>query len=465
MSLSAGPERIFVRRVACIALAAVALMLTGRERAHAAPSVPAGREPTGTVSSKPPAGQRLRVFYSGHSLLDNPLPDWTELIAVSRGDSLGWQEQIVIGSPIRVRTKGDDAKAAGFPGYQLGKSKGGGKIDVLRELQAPTALAHGEKYERLVITERNDLLGTIQWEGTIGYLRHFHDRIVEHGEQGRSLLYQVWPDIDKKNAAAWLAYVEQELFVWECVAARVNQSLAAERRGDRVDVIPGGLALRELVRRALAGEVPGVTGTPRARLDAIFGDEVHLQPLGVYLLAAVHYAVLFGKTPVGGAAPREVDRATVPLLQRIAWETVEGYRSRSAASPTLTECRSRIASDVCPAYQRLRGRPEKVTQCTAWASPQGPLADARTAQTRTAQTRTAQTRSRSSSSPRRGSSSAALGRRMATALVSTASAASNSSAMSPRWASPAPRVAPPPGWGASFPAPASASVASKRRPR
>jgi hypothetical protein len=314
------------------------------------------------------------VFFSGHSLLDNPLPDWVELIAASRGQTLGWAEQIVLGSPIRVRTKGNDTTLPGFTGYQLGKGKSGGKLDVLRELASPTELAPGEKYQRLVITERNDLLGTIQWEDTTGYLRHFHDRLVEQDAQAGTLLYQCWPDIDKAEADAWVTYVERELFVWECVAEQVNQSLAGEGRKDRVGIVPGGLALAELVKRSLAGGVPGVEGTRAQRLDAIFGDEVHLNPVGVYLLAAVHYAALFGASPVGAAGPANVNAAALPVLQQLAWDTVSGYRARAAQPPSLAECSARVANELCPAYYRLRGKPEKVAACKSWSAPDAPFA-------------------------------------------------------------------------------------------
>src|SRR5262245_23560499 len=112
--------------------------------------------PTPVAPNAPVSGAHSRVtaFFSGHSLLDNPMPDWVELIAQSRGDSLGWEEQIVLGSPIRVRTRGDDPDASSWPGFSLGKSKSGKGIDVLAELKSPTALSHGEKYERLLITER-----------------------------------------------------------------------------------------------------------------------------------------------------------------------------------------------------------------------------------------------------------------------------------------------------------------------
>lgn len=355
--------------------------------AAASPSAPALPEASsspsaaqsGAQSGAPPeasatgALQRLSVFFSGHSLLDNPLPDWVELIAQSRGKSMGWQQQIVLGSPIRVRTKGDDPDSASWPGYELGKSKSGGRIDVLRELRQPTELRAGETYERLLITERSDLLGAIRWEDTPGYLRHYHDRLVENaGSNAASLLYQCWPAIDRQAARVWIEYVRQELFGWECVAAKVNQTLRAEGRQDRVTVIPGGVALAALVERALEGNVPGISGSPRERLDAIFSDDAHLTSLGVYLLAAVHYAALFGESPGGAAGPAEVPRAALSALQEIAWEVVSSHRA-SALAPSLAECRERFAKQLCPAYQRFRGREDEVRGCGSWASEDSPL--------------------------------------------------------------------------------------------
>jgi hypothetical protein len=328
------------------------------------------------------AGQHLRAFFSGHSLLDNPLPDWIESIAASRGDTLSWQEQIVLGSPIRVRTRGDDPDAHDFTGYQLGKSKSGGKVDVLRELASPSVLAPGDKYDRLVITERADLLGAIEWENTIGYLRDFHDRVIRQNPRATTLLYEVWPEIEKQDPGAWVAYVQAELFGWECVAARVNYTLSLGGRADRVSLIPGGLALSELVQRALAGGVPGVLGAPEQRVAAIFKDEVHLTPLGIYLLAAVHYATLFGKSPVGAPGPAGVNAAVVPLLQQIAWDTVSKYRERAAHAPTLAECGTRVANELCPAYKRFHGKPEDVDRCKSWSTLDSPFAGARPAQPR-----------------------------------------------------------------------------------
>jgi hypothetical protein len=322
----------------------------------------------------PRSALRVRAFFSGHSLLDNPLPNWIEAMALSRGDSLGWQQQIVLGSPIRIRTRGEDPAADAYSGYRLGRSRAGGPIDVLRELEQPLQLAPGEKYDRLVITVRPDLLGTMQWEGTIEYLRDYHERLVQQNPDASTLLYQVWPDIDRKDPTEWMRYVENELFAWECVAARVNAPLEAAGRRDRVRVVPAGLALRALVQHALDGDLPGVDGSVAQKLDAIFVDDLHLRPIGIYLMAALHYGALFGKSPVGAASAAPVNPALLPLLQGLAWDTLSAYETHAQRAPTFAECSARIAHDVCPAYQRIHGHAARAERCRLWTQPDNPLA-------------------------------------------------------------------------------------------
>jgi hypothetical protein len=353
----------------------MSLALASGGEAHARPD--AGEHDAGSgrsqADSAARAGRRVRAFFSGHSLLDNPLPNWVEAMATSRGESLGWQQQIVLGSPIRVRTRGEDPGAREHSGYRLGRSRAGGPIDVLRELEQPLQLAPGEKYDRLVITERPDLLGAMQWEGTLEYLRDYHERVVQQNPGASTLLYQVWPDIDRADPMQWVRYVEKELFAWECLAARANEPLEAAGRRDRVHVVPGGLALGALVTRALAGDLPGVEGTVAQKLDAIFVDDLHLTPMGVYLIAAVHYGALFDHAPASAARVERVSPALVPILQRIAWETLSAYRARGSPQPTFAECSARIARDVCPAYHRIHHHAARAERCELWTQPNSPL--------------------------------------------------------------------------------------------
>jgi hypothetical protein len=104
---------------------------------------------------------------------------------------------------------------------------------------------------------------------------------------------------------------------------------------------------------------------------------VHLRPLGVYLLASLHYAAIFGKSPIGAAVPAGVSAAQAALLQQIAWDTYTSYRSTGTPwARSLAQCRQRIASELCPAYAVYRGAPGDVRGCSSWTSASSPFSDA-----------------------------------------------------------------------------------------
>ncbi|MCI0669109.1 MAG: hypothetical protein L0Y64_01470, partial [Myxococcaceae bacterium] len=249
---------------------------------------------------------RARVFFSGHSLLDNPLPDFIESIASAQGQDLRWNQQNVTGSSLRVRTNGGHGRTWAsdrWKGYLQGKNREGSGMDVLRELRSPQTIGPGERYDTLVITERHDIPYTLVFEDTVGYLRHFHDRLVEGNPLGRTYFYHTWQSLDKAAPLEWIAYEKAAVAAWECAASKVNLTLQAEGRGERVLSLPGSLALVDLIERILAGQVRGITGTPTQKLDAIFPDNVHLTPLGAYFMGAVQYAAIFGQSPVGAPGP------------------------------------------------------------------------------------------------------------------------------------------------------------------
>jgi len=245
---------------------------------------------------------------------------------------------------------------------------------MLAELKNPTKLAAGEQYDSLLITERHNPLDTTQWENGVGYLRHYHDRLASALPSARTFFYQCWPDIDKADPSPWIAYQKTELFAWECIAAKVNLSLAAEQKAKAVHVIPGSVALAKLVEKALAGGVPGLSGSQGAVLDQIFADDVHLATAGQYLIAAALYGSLYGKSPVGAHAGEGLSADTADAIERIAWEVVSAYATdTSAATRTMEECRSRIASEVCPAYYAIRDLSVPGQGCGYWTSAQSPF--------------------------------------------------------------------------------------------
>ncbi|MGA9522647.1 MAG: hypothetical protein WBV82_14365, partial [Myxococcaceae bacterium] len=125
----------------------------------------AGTPDAGTPDAGPPPTgglTRARIFFSGHSLLDNPMPDYVELIATGLGKDINWNQQNVIGSPIRARTWG----GGNWAGYLQGKNRNGHNMDVVQELRQPNTLGLHERYDTLLITDRHDILGVIEWEDT-----------------------------------------------------------------------------------------------------------------------------------------------------------------------------------------------------------------------------------------------------------------------------------------------------------
>jgi hypothetical protein len=101
-------------------------------------------------------------------------------------------------------------------------------------------------------------------------------------------------------------------------------------------VIPGGQVLAALVRAMEAGQVPGLTKREQlfARDPRGAIDPIHLNDLGAYIIALVHFAVLYHRTPEGmpyrllradGSVTNALPVEAVPAIQRLVWQVVKGY--------------------------------------------------------------------------------------------------------------------------------------------
>jgi hypothetical protein len=294
-----------------------------------------------------------RLFISGHSLVDQPLPSTLEAVAASLGTPLQWNRQFIVGSSILDRTRGRPNGAAdkSWEGYRRGVNRSGEGLDVVSELRNPRTVTGG-RYDTLLITEQHGLLGTLVWNDTVRHLRHYHDRLVEGNAKGRTWFYESWLGIDdKSDPRRWIAYERAASPVWQCIATRVNRSLSIMGRGDRIEPLPAGIALAYLVERATQGSgLAGISGSSiRETVDRIVGDDVHLTPLGSYYMALVVYSTMFDRSPVGAWAPEGVDAATASALQQVAWSGIQVERA-SRRSLTLEQCQSALQGEFIAAY-------------------------------------------------------------------------------------------------------------------
>ena len=288
-----------------------------------------------------------RIFYSGHSLLDTPLPQDVAAIAASVAAPLQWNRQSIDGSSIRERTWG----AGAWQGFRTGNNREGSGMDVLAEWRAPSTVSAGA-YDALIITEQHTLVGNLVWNDSVRYLRFAHERFISANARAVTWLYASWLDIDNPDdPRRWIAYERAAAPMWVCMATRINTSLAAEGRADRIKVLPAGALLAALVERATQGAgLPGFGApTPRATLELLLRDRVHLTALGSYYLSLVVAASLLERPVVGAAVPAGLDDAAARALQAQAWPLVQQERAgREVLS--LADCRERLASRFVHLY-------------------------------------------------------------------------------------------------------------------
>lgn len=310
------------------------------------------------------------AFISGHSLMDNPYADYLESISTSLGVQYQWNQQIGIGSPIRVRTSGMQSPPNNWLGYHSGKNRDTFDMDVIAELATPTTIGSNELYDALLITERHDILDVIRWEYTNSLLHHYHNRLLTGNPNAETYLYHSWLNIDPNDPQDWIGFETLMLNAWECVADKVNLTLQSENKTQGINVIPAGWALANLLQHIFDDEVPGFSGSDAQKVDDLFSDTVHLNEEAVYYLAALSYAIVNKRSPEGAAIPAAVQNNTGLVLQQLAWQYAQQYRNNYQPK-TMAGCQQIMADQICPRYFNFTNRPGDISACVDWVNNTG----------------------------------------------------------------------------------------------
>lgn len=306
----------------------------------------------------PIAADADRLFISGHSLTDRPLPDMLEAMAIGVGRQLSWQRQHVGGSSIRQRTAGSDGAPQGS-GFAAGTDRDGNPIDVLSEFNASAAAG---PYDVLIITEWHRVLDAMWREGTAAHLRAFQDRFIGSNPAGLTYFFAPWASLsDPADPGDWIDYERRASPIWQCMVDNVNRGLAADARDDRIHFIPASLALAELVARLTSGEaVAGFEDVRIAEAIALlFTDRVHLTELGTYFIAAVTYATVFGGE-AAASVPASLDATRAESLRLLATSFVDQWREQQQLAAS-GDCEA-VPLDFIVAYtgymEKTYARPE-----------------------------------------------------------------------------------------------------------
>ncbi len=307
----------------------------------------------------PQARELARVFISGHSLTNVPMPEYLALIAQSLSHPLWFNHQIIVGSSIQNRTRGAPPGEY-WSGYRQGNNREGAGLDVLQELRSPQTVSGGP-YDTLLITELHGLAGSLIWEDTVPALLHFHNRLIEANPKAQTYLFEPWSNVrDVSQPADWVAYERAASPMWRCVATRVNMSLAARGRVDRIHTIPAGLALAQLIERATGSEgLPGITQeSTAATVELLLSDQVHLTSMGNYFMALLNYSAIYQQSPLGAWAPQAVNALQAKSLQEVAWAVMAADLAQTTAL-SLPSCQAQYREQFCRVFWAQWSQREK----------------------------------------------------------------------------------------------------------
>ena len=261
-----------------------------------------------------PPPQPFRVFHLGHSLVGREMPAMLMQMAGQGHDyalQLGW------GTTLRAHFE-PDVEIAGFdqenatPKYR----------DVHQALAS-------RDYDAFVMTEMVRLSDAIKYHQTRDYAAKWAAEAAQADPDIQIFLYESWHALDDKPD--WLTRLPEDL---ETMWKPELLWPAARAAKKPVWLIPAGQVMARLVSEAegqggiaeLKSRKDLFATTPEGKLDPI-----HPNDLGIYLVALTHYAVLYGKSPVG--LPHQLQRAdgsaaTAPSpelaqrMQEIVWEVV-----------------------------------------------------------------------------------------------------------------------------------------------
>lgn len=259
-------------------------------------------------NKRAPADRPLRVFQIGHSLVGRDMP---AMLAQLAGEGHGYELQLGWGTTLREHFEPDLT----INGFDVENA-------TPRYRDAHEALASGE-YDAFVMTEMVSLKDAIRYHDSREYAARWAAEAVAGNPDIQIFLYESWHGLDDKTE--WLDRLPNDLEeMWK------NDLLwpATRAAGRAVWLIPVGQVMARLVAEAEAS--PDGIGEMKTRAD-LFTDNIHPNDLGAYLVALTHYAVLYGKSPVG--LPKRLmladdTHANAPSdllarrMQEVVWEVV-----------------------------------------------------------------------------------------------------------------------------------------------
>ncbi len=255
------------------------------------------------------------VFHLGHSLVNRDMPAMLAQLAPPghRYDSqLGW------GTTLQAHW--GDAPINGFESENAHP----------RFRPAHEAAQSGD-YDAFVLTEMVEIRDSIRYFESPKYLAQWARQATDARPDVRLYLYETWHRLD--DAEGWLERIDRDLDrYW--LSRVLGPALKELPSPAALRLIPAGQVLAAFVRavegQGGVGNVPDRTALFQMSADGSV-DPIHLNDLGNYLVALVHFTVLYQASPLGlphrlaradGTSAVSPDPAVARLMQEVTGTVV-----------------------------------------------------------------------------------------------------------------------------------------------
>lgn len=263
-----------------------------------------------------PPTRQLTIFHLGHSLVGRDMPAMLKQLA---GNHHNYHSQLGWGTPLQAHWEPDTP----IKGFKTENAHSNYR-DVFQAIDS-------QKYDIFILTEMVEIKSAIQYFDSSQYLAKFADYIHSKRPNARIYLYETWNKFTDEKT--WLKRLDTDYKKY-WLSKILDIALSINDKEIPIYVIPAGQVLSALFK-ALETEA-SIEGLSQPR--DIFAqnsdgtlDTIHINDIGNYLVALVHYAVLYQKSPLG--LPHELKRAdgsmaTPPskeaaeLMQKITWNVV-----------------------------------------------------------------------------------------------------------------------------------------------
>jgi len=339
-----GASELALGEVADVSLEAGihTLTLTVRDDEANAASDTLDVEVQGTSGStcRNDAADPLTLYHIGHSLTDRAADLLNSMLETESGQSVSYSYKSIPGTSLYHHWQ---APRVG----RKGNIRSGDAFQIL----------HSGQFDALVLTESTSLDYFVghSSHGSPEYANRWVDEFLASTTRPnpRVFIYSTWwgrepgrPDTPE-SIATFLSEIERRQPLWESIAQSVRDS----HPGLPVHIIPGGLVLKELQERVLAGTLalPGgatfrdtffKNNRPSRSGGCGTRDHIHLSETGIYAIALTHHAVIHGACVEGfpasipypgyndGCVQRDsidVDPGLALEIQRVITEVVNGY--------------------------------------------------------------------------------------------------------------------------------------------